>query len=514
MRLLVYGEFPRKIHHPPLALLATALGPYLQGIPFTRFEEPYDEAHLYEEGNRVVYHEGRYRRNLSLARVGILPFFIAGALVVWSWARRSGGQAAGLVSVFLYTTTPEVLAHAGIASNDLAGAIGVVGTAFALMRWIETPSWRDTISLGIWIGIANATKSSSLVFLPAIVIAFISVALSIRRPAMRVFERIRIPQLFIAALLGFVILWASYFFQMETLTSSEARPHQTIDRFIGERGILHHFAYLVAERVPIPATDYFHGMMALAQHQTGGHPSFLLGEFSQHGWPHYFLVAFVVKSPIPLVILTLVAFPALIRESIRERSWRPVLPLVASAVIMAGAIPSNIAIGLRHILPIYPLIAIAGAHACLIVWRSAKRQVIVPVVALLFVWQATSTLLVHPDYLAYFNEAVRRPHQVLVDSNLDWGQDLLRLEKRLSKGDIRSLWIAYFGSCDLTKHALPDHQTLPPNTPVTGWIAISETALNGVYNGGAYRWLEGHSPVERVGRTIRLYHIEHQDLMQ
>jgi len=92
-----------------------------------------------------------------------------------------------------------------------------------------------------------------------------------------------------------------------------------------------------------------------------------------------------------------------------------------------------------------------------------------------------------------------------VDSDLDWGQDLKRLERRLAELKVPSISLAYQGTADLAKEPLPPVTRLASRQPATGWIAI--TALSREHEPLGYTWLDPYRPVERVGKTIDLYFI-------
>jgi 4-amino-4-deoxy-L-arabinose transferase-like glycosyltransferase len=236
------------------------------------------------------------------------------------------------------------------------------------------------------------------------------------------------------------------------------------------------------------------GIEDLRAHNREGHPSYLFGELRREGWWYYFPIALWFKSTLVL----LVAFAA----GIRKRT----LPLVAAfAVILGIAMLSRISIGVRHVLPLYPLMAIIAAYGL----TRMKREIAIALVLAQF----GAFVLAHPDHLAYFNvTAGRDPSRILLDSNLDWGQDLLRLEKACARQKVDRLSLAYFGSADLTKHHLPPFTRLRPFTPTYGWIAISQMHLKdlGARNRprGAYDWLLKEPPVERVGKSILLYRVQ------
>jgi hypothetical protein len=127
-------------------------------------------------------------------------------------------------------------------------------------------------------------------------------------------------------------------------------------------------------------------------------------------------------------------------------------------------------------------------------------------------WLVLESARAHPDYLPYFNQiAGDHPERILVDSDLDWGQDLRRLADTLRARKVPHVSLSYHGKVDLSKQGLPPFTVLPDYTPVTGWVAASEYRLLLGQYGGRYdpfAWLLKHTPVTRVGHSIRLYYIE------
>ena len=143
-------------------------------------------------------------------------------------------------------------------------------------------------------------------------------------------------------------------------------------------------------------------------------------------------------------------------------------------------------------------------------WHTAHFRLIArAVVILLITWQLTTSALAHPDYIAYFNElAGPHPENILVDSDLDWGQDLQRLSEMIRVLAIDKIAIAYFGNADIHQHIKIPVRELTPYQPAKGWIAISLYRLK---VGDHFSWLEKYEPVAAAGHSIRLYNISETD---
>ena len=132
-------------------------------------------------------------------------------------------------------------------------------------------------------------------------------------------------------------------------------------------------------------------------------------------------------------------------------------------------------------------------------------------------WLTVSSLRAHPDYIPYFNEAAGpHPERILVDSDLDWGQDIKRLVWKLHELKVDHVYFACLWSGDDSKIGLPAWDGLEAYHPVTGWVAISYTTLKirGLLlaqslgrRDSAYAWLDRYEAVARVGKSILLYHI-------
>jgi hypothetical protein len=304
-----------------------------------------------------------------------------------------------------------------------------------------------------------------------------------------------------ALLIAFVVLWAGYRFDLRRpadvidqgasiLEWAAPSPLKPMARFIGN--------------VPIPAPAMALGMAQVKLHERLGHTAYLLGHESRTGWWYYFPVVFFYKSPLPWLMLVAWGAFALLRA--RDRNGLQFL--LIPAVILLTAMTTSLNIGARHVLPMLAPLSIVSGYAVVGIWRSSRdafgRTALLGLLAWLFIGVAVD----HPDYLAWFNELAQpSPSYFAADSNIDWGQDVLRLATVVEEMKIDHLHAAFMNSTRLEAHGI--HSTgLVPHQKVTGWVAVSENWLRFGEAKGDYDWLRTYRPVRQIGKTIRLYYIQ------
>ena len=477
MQYLDLGRYDYGAFHPPLARLAIAAGPYLYGA---RSQKQPDR---WKEGNAVLNSTPRPTKALALARAGILPFFVLACTVVWLWGRRLLGEWGALAPVFLFTNTPPVLAHAGLATMDMAVGAGVCTALFTFWRWFEEPTRRNSAALGVGVALALLSKFSSLLLLP---VCMLTIVVALRAGGRhKAIVRPTVAWLWLPV--AFLLVWGAYRFSFGRMTEHP------------DSGIWH-----VLASIPVPAPQILDGLWQVRGHIEGGHTAYLLGENSFHGWWYFFPVALAVKTPIALLLLAALGWGA--SAALR-------LPAILTAAILLVNLPTSLNIGVRYMLPLYPMLALTGGIGAVWLLKRARWAA-----AVLFAWMAISTALAHPDYLAYFNEiAAAHPERVLVDSDLDWGQDMGRLAAELRRRNVPYLHMACLYTGDDTRLGLPNWDSLEPYQPVTGWVAVSYTMLKNYgwlaaqqrgRTDRAFAWLNRYQPVARVGKSILLYDIQ------
>jgi hypothetical protein len=474
--------------HPPLARVAAALGPYLLGIRSQNTPRR-GELSMSVEGASILYSGHRYDRTLAAARLGELPFFWLACLVVYGWGRRYFGPAVGVAALFLFSFIPTVLAHAGLATTDMA-LTAFLGAAFlAALIWIERPTVPHALVFGACSGLAVLSKFSSLVFLPAGMAGALAWYLAMERPQPRWLTTEawrRVPTFALAVAVGALAIWAGYRFSFGKVA------------FVPFR---------------LPAPELYSGIQEVMRHNRAGHPAYLLGQRAQTGFWYFFPVALAVKTPLAFLVLAGAGAVLAFRNALR---WLGI-PLAFALGILAASMFSHIDIGLRHILPIYiGLAVVAGCAAIELSKRAATPSWPRAVLGILCVWLAASSLASHPDYIPYFNElAGSHPENILVDSDLDWGQDMKRLSARLR--ELGATQVSFVHATMLVadyeeEHGFPPVYVSTIETPMPGWNATTWTVAKSWRFGYFNRplpvvpWPERFPPKEIVGKTVLLWY--------
>jgi hypothetical protein len=484
------GEYTYNRMHPPLSRAFVALGPYLDGVRSVR------RSHPILAGNDELQWGGNYWRNLTLARIGVLPFFVLAVLGTWSLARGLFGPVPAMVAAAAFTMLPPVLAHAGLATTDMAITSMIPIAVVAAMRWLDQPDREATVTLGVAGGIAMLLKFSAMVFIPACLAFMLAAKLIIEpgtsRTKVRRWRRLELPTLGVLWI-AFMVIWAGYRFSFGSLDSLE----------------LGALAPPWLARLPIlPAPEFWHGLAILTVYRDANLPSYSLGEVTPGGTLHFFPLALAVKTPLAFLAVALLGAVVTVQQAWRHRQWRFAAPAACALAILGSVMISKMAFGSRHILPIYTVLsAMAGAGA-LILWHLDRRRIGRAVVAALGMWLLIASFRAHPDYLSDFNEiAAGRPEHFLVNSDLDWGQDIGRLADTLHARGIDSVTTFLAGFYDKRvlgpmKYVHAQDWLVPITSRPTGWVAASAFPL---YENPRIDWLVERTPVARVGTSIFLY---------
>jgi hypothetical protein len=338
--------------------------------------------------------------------------------------------------------------------------------------------------------LAVVSQFTALGFLPAAAVFAVLAYIVVERPglsAVSAAARVRALPFGLAVITGAVAIWAVYSFS---------------------------FGKVPGWTVSLPAPELFDGVRFALAHSRTGHPAYLLGEMRTTGWWYFFPTVLSVKTPSGFLLLLGMGTWLCWRRRGKLAYW---LPLAFVMGILMPAISSRVNIGVRHILPVYVGFSIVAAIAVVdLLQRAPMRPWAGLVAAALVVWIVVSAAAQHPDYLAYFNEVswLRPPESILVDSDLDWGQDTVRLARRLKELGAPQV---NFNTLNQTADRLmiwpgfPPVQDINPVKPAEGWTAVSPTMWQVRQYGLEHRypnlepWFSYLKPVERVGSYFLYY---------
>ncbi len=526
-RLGDYGVNPE---HPPLVKMLAALPLLFVDVKMPLLSPVVGPKTDFTFGSQFLYEENDGDRLLFLGRVAVLPLALSLGCAVFLWARHLFGREAAILSLLLYSFEPNVLANAPLVNTDLGAACFMFLTVYAFHRLVHQVSVSNLVLAGLSLGLAFIAKFSAPSLLLILLLLGLSVVVApqcieLRFPGVspgRVVGWAKKLSLLVAALAGmglltYGIIWAAYQFRYEGIRPLR-QPSQFPWHQIQERPWITQ-AFTVLRQTKVLPESYLYGMAFAAQRLKRA--GFLMGEISFDGWWHYFLVTFLLKTPLPLLLLLATTLFAL------YRLWRQnrvvVLFLLVPVLVYFGiASVGRLNIGHRHILPIYPfLLVMVGA---LVPWVKQQRLFVKGAVLALTAWFVVSSVAIFPHYLAYFNELAGGPqngYKYLVDSNLDWGQDLKGLKRYMEAQGIPRVWFSYFGSASPDYYQIP-HNLLPSyvifnrrmDTQPASFVAISATNLQGVYfptmgvDPDYFAQYRKRTPVAKIGFSIFVYRIQ------
>ena len=491
---LTTGHFTVAREHPPLLKLLWAMPVWLLHPNPPGEGDPDQVALDFLYRNRVPADDMLLAGRCSAV---FIAAFLGWAIAFWT--RRHFGIPTALLAVFLYALDPNFLANGRYMKNDVGAALAIFAGIMAWGAYLVEPTRKRLWLSGITVGLALATKSSALLLWPVILLLYLLRRWQQRRPLL---DRQCFRSLAAVAALAFFVLFLVYGCEMSPAGEGWALF-----------GAWPAVSWL--GRIPIPAIGYFRGLGNIFGRQVGPAQavSYLLGHQSPTGWWYMSFVALAVKTPLAELLLFGLALKIATRRlrtvRWRDLSFRWYLLLLPAACYFGASLVSRSNVGERHMLPLLPFLFILSAAVLFTAapiprWRGLAAAA---AAALLIV----ETASIHPHYLAFFNALAGGPtrgREYLVDSNLDWGQDLKNLKAYLDQHRIPEACVAYYGWADLDYYGVA-HRDLPPVPTVeaaealdcVAAISVTHLAVNHDRFGG----LDGLEPDARIGYSIYVY---------
>jgi hypothetical protein len=471
---------------------------------------------LYDPSTSFLYGKNDADRLLYAARFMIVLLGVGLGMLVFSWAKAWLGFWPAVVALACYTIEPNIVAHGSLVTTDMGLACFLFGTVYFLWRACRHVSAANIAGTAVFFALAVVSKFSAIALLPIVALL---VGWSVwRRKTLSPAVAAGVFALLIV--IGWAAIWAVYGFRYAPSATAHWVYSFGADPQVQSRvpGLAQVIAWIDGHHL-VP--NVFSQGFLFGQSKAAVRHAFLWGQFSESGWWYYFPVAFAIKTPVAILALFGAGLVLAVRRSGSLGLDNVVFAGVPIVVYLAMSMASRLNIGLRHILPIYPFVMLfAGVAAKTLIEMRARAGRIV--LAALVAGGALEFGRTYPDNLAFFNILVGGPEHgasYLVDSNLDWGQDLKPLKQWMDANGVSFINLAYFGTASPAYYKI-DATFLPGSAFFTGaadvrlpgYVAISQTVQNGVYLGererAFYRSFPNRTPVASIGHSILVYWVE------
>ncbi|HPC37400.1 MAG TPA: glycosyltransferase family 39 protein [Candidatus Paceibacterota bacterium] len=590
---LKFGDNRLNPEHPPLLKDLSAIPLVFLNLNFP-IESNYWQQYIngqWDVGRVFLYESGNNADQIiQLARIFPMILTLLTAFLVYLLAKKFVGPYWALLPFILFSFSPLFLAHGHYVTTDIAAAFGAILIFLIVIPKMMQPSKKNLLVAGLFLGIAQLTKFSLLLFYPLIIIFILiwKIVQIIKQkkshltisPLKEILKTLG--NIIIVFIISFGVIYLVYLPQNinypiekqvydteQILYSFAGGPDPQLETCRHWTGSISRQMRCVAEidialsknKITKPFAQYLLGALMVVERSTGGNTGYFLGNISNSGWHEYFPIVFLIKEPIPSLILIFLAifwsFKNFIKstiDNIKNKNWWTKLInwlsqnfllfciLIFVIIYSIFSIRSPLNIGYRHLTVIIPLIYILTADQIKKWWWGVKNNVDSQsifsllinfnqikkigiktiLILILIMWYIIEALIISPHFIAYFNEFVggaKNGYKYVVDSNLDWGQDLKRLAKFVEENNINKIKLDYFGGGSPTYYLQEkfEHWQSAKGQPETNsWLAVSLTFLQNsqgkpvpgfhINPKDTYNWLKDKNPTARIGYSIFVYH--------
>lgn len=487
------GNTNLKLRHPvlldSLAAVPLLLLPDIQ-LPLDSSALAAGDFHVYARNFMWEANAAIANKIYFLARLPVMALSLLLATAVFAWSHQKFGTMAGLVAMTLLVFDPNWLAHGRLVTPDVGQSTLIFLSVYAWWRYLQKSVWPRLILAGILLGLAQTAGFPALILYP--ILFLVTVAHLYQRQQLRTLAWPWLLRLIGLGLLSLLTIWAVYDFAwgpLPWLNLSGPAPY--------------HWAE-------------FQDLLARLDRQD---LAYLNGEVYRGGKVAFFVVALLLKTPLPLLLLASAGLIALLRR----RGWLAEVSLwLVPAVYFTTSLTSSLNIGYRHILPMLPFLYVWGGTAVLLAkhrWQKAAGLT-------LFAWLVVASWGIYPYYLTYFNELAGGPRNglnYLVVSDLDWGQDLPGLGDYVAQNNVDEVYLSYFGTTPPEQfgiryqpipawppRGIPGQLPFHPQYPLPGTYAISAANLVGARfeeNPDTLAWFRSQPPQAVIGNSIYVYKV-------
>lgn len=457
----------------------------------------------------------------TVGRWSCIPFSWLGAWVCYRWAGQLWGAASALMALTLWCFSPNILAHGQLLTPDVGVTACSVFAAYRYWRWSTQPGWIRALLAGASLGLAILAKTNAIALVPVLPL----VALLAVRSVMgwsglgRAWVQLAVSLVAMVYVLnlgygfeGSLVPLGKYEFVSQTFRgagSTETLGNRYAETWLGAVPVPVPRAFL--EGIDLQRKDF--------ENQRGHARTYFRGEWYTHGWWWYYFYVVLIKEPLGAWLLLVLALGTWIRAGGGSLFRSPLTFILGSGLALFGLACSQTGFGhaLRYVLPAFPF---AFLFASSVVRTGVRSRLLIAAARLGLAAHVVSSLWTAPHSLSYFNAIAGGPvngHAHLLDGNLDWGQDLLYLERWIAAHpDARPLHVSYWGflprkalgttASDFEVGSLQDREDIA-ELPA-GWYAVSVNQIRGDFRieNRQYRRFLNLPVHDRVGYTLQIFH--------
>ena len=572
--------------HPPLAKDLAAIPLLFLKLKQTAFDTKFWQTDVngqWDFGRNLIYNSDNDADQIGhYAKLPLFLFFVLSAVLIFYWARKLYGNSGALIALTLFSFSPTVLAHARFVTTDLPALFGILLATYFFIRYLNHSSRKNFWLAGLAFGIALITKFSTFLLVPYFLILDLIWGL-IGKSAIHPLKNSRaksrgsrvgrmaglpIVRIILIFMVGVIIIvWPVYFFHTYHYPSARQKSDtiQLLQSY-GNRPLANTIIWASDKPVIRPLAGYGLGLLLVNQRAVGGNTTYFLGEVSRSGWRSYFPIVYFLKEPLAwwgLVIIAIVSTIARKSAIHLLKNWASKVLTLSGGLAKVGrmansqlwlknhfsefaillwlliywavSIKSTLNIGVRHLLPVYPFTILLVSGQLSRVWEKIKKItsrikvfIFSFLIFFLLAWYVAENINVYPFYLTYFNQVAGGPaggHHLVVDSNLDWGQDLKRFSQWVKQNHLPKIELDYFGWADpfyylnnsyerLWAQKYKNAEDFRAHNQTAGWLAVSATFLEGSqgppdqFKSINYLWLKAYQPVTTIGHSIFVYRIK------
>jgi hypothetical protein len=543
---LTQMDYRMNPEHPPLIKDLAALPLLFLNLNFPKDDSTWTQAspavwwQQFDFANKFLYHSGNDPdKILQATRIPMILVLLLLDLFIFLWAKKLWGKKAGLIALFIASFFPTFLAHGRLVTTDIGAAFGALAATYFWVEFLKNTTKKSVFFAGLAFGIAMIIKFSLILLIPFLGLITIIFAW-LKNDGVNKWKNIfkYIGLAIVVGIIGVVfVIWPVYGYHVAKYPQErQIKDTQDLLATTNVPKIAMQINVLMdGNKITRPLGQYLLGLLTATNRTTTGNTTYFMGQISADSWKSYFPIVYFIKNPLPFHILTLIALICALwllffHQGSKGLNWirnhfAEFSMIVFLGVYWATSLVSNLNIGVRHLMPVFPFTILLVSGGIVHLLKEPFSKIKYAVLAILFLWQAFSVINIYPHFIAYFNEIAGGPDRgylYVVDSNLDWGQDLKRLKGWMDENSVDKIYLDYFGGGDTNyylgeKYFLWSGTKKPEELPRGSYLAVSVNQLQGGraipvkgydQTSDYYNWLNNYEPIAKIGYSIFIYKID------